>query len=272
MTPSLFSTVICLVTVIVAAQPQDDGSYYDRCRPFLCGGIRFSFPFSDSATFGTGSLDCGLPRFEISCDPAGLPVLDLPGTPYHVRALYPDPEERIITVVNTQLIEELNASLCYALQNLTVPSSGVKIANLSLPQGHFNLTFFKCASGIVLPPELADATVVNSSCEDSELYLWMNRSSYNQSSDSDHSYAGKTPDRCKLVEVPVSDVLGILSSGFEKRSNVERWRFVLDLMREGFPLTWSAIPDCDSCQERGGRCGFDDLGKVVCLCDVGGCK
>ncbi|KAF8040264.1 hypothetical protein BT93_B2491 [Corymbia citriodora subsp. variegata] len=263
--------IIFLVPIFGAAQSQDHTSYYDRCRPFTCGGISFPFPFSEAATFGTGRFDCGLPRFQVSCDPSGRPVLDLPGTPYQVRALYPNSQELAVTVVNDQLIKDLTAGSCESLQNLTIPSSGFDIDNLSLPpQWGFNLTFFECASGIALPRELADATVVNSSCGDAELYLWMNPSS-DPSVGPDYSYGRATPDGCRLVEVPVSDVLGLRSGGFRNKSNGERWSFVLDLMSEGFPLVWSAIPDCDGCQLRGGRCGFDaSLGKIVCFCGGGG--
>lgn len=271
MSPTLLFTLIFLVSIFVTARPQDDASYYDRCRPFVCGDINFSFPFSGFDTFGTGGLDCGLPRFQVSCDASGHPVLDLPGTPYQVLALHPDSEERIITVVNAQLIKDLKAGSCDSLQNLTVPSSGVKNANLTLPpQWSLNLTFFECDSGTALPRELANSTVENASCRDAELYLWMN-TSIHPSSPSNYSYGGGTPDGCRLVEVPVSDLLGIRSSEFTNKSNNEKWSFVLELMSEGFPLVWSAIPDCDSCELRGGRCGFDaDVGKVVCFCG-GGC-
>ncbi|XP_010046587.2 rust resistance kinase Lr10 [Eucalyptus grandis] len=267
MRPPLFSALtIFLVPIFGTAQSREYPSYHDPCQPFTCGGINFPFPFSDAATFGTGRFDCGLPRFQVSCDAAGRPVLDLPGTPYQVRTLYLDRQDLAVTVVNAQLIKDLAAGSCESLTNLTVPSSGVKIDNLSLPpQWRFNLTFFKCAAGIALPRELTDSTLVNASCGDAELYLWMNRSS-DQSIGSDNSYGGETPDGCRLVEVPVSDVLGLRSSGFMNKSNGERWRFVLDLMGKGFRLVWSAIPECDRCQLRGGRCGFDaSLGKVICF-------
>ncbi|KAF8040263.1 hypothetical protein BT93_B2490 [Corymbia citriodora subsp. variegata] len=274
MSPMLFPPLTFLLTIIVAAQPQDNASDYDRCRPFTCGGITFPFPFSDADTFGTGRFDCGLPRFQVSCDPSGRPVLDLAGTPYQVRALYPNPHELAVTVVNNQLIKDLTAKSCESLQNVTVPSSGVKIGSLSLPPlWRFNLTFFECASSVALPRELADWTVVNASCKDKRLYLWMNQSGSSEpSAGPDHSYRVETPVECRLVEVPVSDVLNLYSDGFMNKSNDERWSFVLNLMSQGFPLVWSAMPDCDGCQLGGGRCGFDaGFGKVVCFC-AGACK
>ncbi|KAI6686163.1 hypothetical protein NL676_032076 [Syzygium grande] len=248
MSPTLLCTLIFLITIFVTARPQDDASYNDRCRPFACGGITFPFPFSDATTFGTGRYDCGLPRFQVSCDPSGRPVLDLPGTPYRVLALHPDSEERIITVVNDQLVKDLTAGSCESLQNLTVPSSGVEIDNLGLPPlWRVNLTFFECASGTALPRELANSMVVNASCGDAELYLW--NTSINPSAPSNYS-----------------------SLEFANKSNNERWSFVLELMSKGFPLVWSAIPDCDDCELRGGRCGFDaGAGNVVCFCGGGGC-
>ncbi|KAL3751352.1 hypothetical protein ACJRO7_012211 [Eucalyptus globulus] len=271
MSSMLFHALTFLLTIIVTAQPQDDASDYDRCRPFTCGGIDFSFPFSDFASFGTGPFDCGLPSFQVSCDASGRPVLAIRGTLYRVLALYPDSEELAITVVNNQLIKDLSANSCESLHNLTIPSSGVQIDSLGLPpRWRFNLTFFECDSGIALPREIADAMVVNVSCGEERLYVWWNQSR-NQSIRSDYSYGGETPYGCKFVEVPVSDVLNLNSSGFRDMSKEERWSFVLDVMREGFPLAWSAIPDCENCRRRGGRCGFEaGSRKVVCFCS--GCK
>lgn len=129
----LLCALIFLIAIFVSAQPQDDAWYYDRCRPFTCGVINFSFPFSDSATFGTAGLNCGLSRFQVSCNPSHRPVLYLSGTTYEVRDLYPNSEERAVTVVNAQLVKDLTAGSCESLRNLTVPSSGVKIDDLSLP-------------------------------------------------------------------------------------------------------------------------------------------
>ncbi|KAF7847214.1 hypothetical protein BT93_L3185 [Corymbia citriodora subsp. variegata] len=264
-----FPTLTFLLATIVAAQPQDDALYYDRCRPFTCGGINFSFPFSNFSTFGSGRLNCGLPRFQVNCDASDRP--NLIGTPYQVRALSLDPNESVVTVVNDLLIKELKAGLCDSLQNLTVPSSEAKNDNLTFPQWLVKLTFFKCGNGIAPPREIFNGTAVNTTCGDEQLYLWMNRSSH-PAVPSDYSYRGETPDACRLVEVPVSDVIRLRNYTFMNKSNDKRWSFVLDLMREGFPLVWSRIPECEDCKLGGGRCGVNaGLNEVVCLCD-GGCK
>ncbi|KAK3442730.1 hypothetical protein EUGRSUZ_B02996 [Eucalyptus grandis] len=267
----LFHALTFLLTIIVAAQPQEDALDGARCPPLTCGGINFSFPFpfSNFPSSGTNPVGCGLSRFQLSCDASGRPVLDLPGTPYRVLALYPNSKERAVTVVNDQLIKDLNDDSCESLQ--TIPSSGVQIDSLGLPpRWPFNLTFFECDSGIALPREIADAMVVNVSCGEERLYVWWNQSR-NQSIRSDYSYGGETPYGCKFVEVPVSDVLNLNSSGFRNMSNEERWSFVLGVMKEGFPLAWSAIPDCENCRRRGGRCGFEaGSRKVVCFCS--GCN
>ena len=92
--------------------------YYDLCKPFPCGNITFSFPFSPTSEFGLGPLDCGLPRYQIACDSG--PAIELSGRLYSVKQLSLSADFNSITVVDHQLITDLSSRSCESLRNLSI--------------------------------------------------------------------------------------------------------------------------------------------------------
>ena len=112
-------------------------SIFMSCSPFTCGNISFPFPFSSSLSFGLGPQDCGLPGYQIACDdyvkPSSLSVagIVLSGRLYQIKNLYLS--ERLITVVDTDLIKDLMAGSCISFHNFTVISSSSYVLPLSLP-------------------------------------------------------------------------------------------------------------------------------------------
>lgn len=145
----------------------DDSHYYGLCAPFQCGGINFTFPFSNTTIFGTGPRDCGLPRFQIICNVASNePSIELAGRLYRVKYFFPDPSERAITLVDTDLVNYLTSGSCKSLHNLTIDMMSSPIANLSLPSWNLNdfaFNFFVCPKGLSLSQEFLDA-VTNRYC------------------------------------------------------------------------------------------------------------
>ncbi|XP_031386974.1 LEAF RUST 10 DISEASE-RESISTANCE LOCUS RECEPTOR-LIKE PROTEIN KINASE-like 2.1 isoform X2 [Punica granatum] len=256
----VFLTFLGLIGSSSGAASPSPSYYYNLCAPFLCGGINFTFPFSDSTAFGSSPIDCGLPKYQISCDTNSGPSLEVStGRFYRLKTFFPDPDDRVITVTDTQLISDLRAGSCESLQNLTI-----RVANLSLPQGNVNLTFFRCSNESSPPPDFLDKVVVNKSCrEGGEVYLMVNITRLGQS-------VVAAPEGCKLVGLPVSvnyTVRQLLNTSSTNTSS-EQWEQLLTVLSNGFQLVWSQQEECQICVSKGGRCGYE-LGKVVCLCEDG---
>lgn len=103
--------------------------------------------------------------------------------------------------------------------------------------------------------------MINRSCAegDDDLYL-TNSTDFNKVGQT----GVETPEGCRRVKVPVSDAIS--STSLWNESEREPWDLVLRLLGDGFPLTWSDIPTCTNCQNKGGRCGYDNSVSVKTVC------
>ncbi|KAL5763529.1 hypothetical protein ACOSP7_019793 [Xanthoceras sorbifolium] len=257
-------TTTIILTITSLSRSRNDTSYED-CAPFNCGNLtKFSFPFSPPLTSGR----CGLPGYQIICDdPSSGPKLLFSGRLFRVRDFFPS--ERVITVVDTQLIQELSSNSCNSMYNLSISSAtsnhdaGSTAPPLTLPRGS-NLTFYKCPSVVNLSKELPVKIEVNVSCAgggDQLYYLWrLNGSQFDPPNSFNPVLTSSS--ECVQVQVPVSSAKYVLINDSMKLE---------DVLREGFPLTWPRLEDCERCQNRSGRCGYDpSLKKITCFCK-GGC-
>ena len=86
---------------------------------------------------------------------------------------------------------------------------------------------------------------------------------------------------CGLVSLPVSRAsltkYGLLNSSDGEDRTVLKANMELEellrVFRDGFSLEWPNFGECEGCENRGGRCGYDSvLGKVDCFCDGGQCQ
>lgn len=266
LTKTLASRILLPLTIMslmvssfpALVQTQHNTSDYGLCSPFKCGNISFSFPFSSSLTFGSGPIDCGLPGYQITCDDrSSTPRLLLSSRFYEVRSLHPDPRERFVTVVDIELIKDLKAGSCISLSNLT--NSTAKIPLPSLPSWAMNLSLFECPHEVALSQDFIGKEIRNYSCnEGTALYLRQNGSQFGPPTLSPIP----TPDGCKLITVPVSSA----RSGFLNTSRGNGSIELVDVLTDGFPLTWPIFEQCDNCKAVGLRCGFDgSLERIVCL-------
>ncbi|XP_059655487.1 LEAF RUST 10 DISEASE-RESISTANCE LOCUS RECEPTOR-LIKE PROTEIN KINASE-like 2.1 [Cornus florida] len=264
--PTILFLSLLLTTLLHLTHSQNlnYSEYYDLCEPFQCGNITFNFPFSSLATFGSRPYDCGLPGFQISCDPtSSLAGLALPGRSYRVLDIYTS--ENLITVVDQQLIDDLHSGSCGSLGNLSLSTPTDSLSPLALPTWGNNFTFFKCPIEVetIMPQQI----VGNYSCSTDEgdyrVYLWDARVNATQS-----------PSGCKSVMVPVSDAslsrYGFLNGTSRNRS----MKLVLGVLDDGFALNWTTPSDCERCQKNGGgRCGYGSgatgINNIVCFCKAG---
>ncbi|KAJ8769253.1 hypothetical protein K2173_001843 [Erythroxylum novogranatense] len=249
---------LMFTTFLVTGESQDSHSHsdYDLCSPFKCGNITFSFPFSSWTSSLSGPLLCGLPGYQVICDnssalPAGI---IFSGRLYQVKNFYPPtPSEPSTTlvVVDTQLLRDLSARSCNYLRNFTISTTDFTSPNL--PLGLSNLTLFKCPTKADFS-SLANKVVRNYSCDDgTKIYLWLSGGQF------DPPGTISTPTGCNLIMVPVS------SAGDRFRFNNSSVELV-DVLSDGFPLSWPEFRECSSCDATGGRCGYDaSLKRIVCF-------
>ncbi|GMI74020.1 hypothetical protein like AT5G38250 [Hibiscus trionum] len=263
--------IFCLHLRLIQSQTKN-------CTPFRCGPITFPFPFSDQSTFGQATVDCGFPGYQITCadpDSAPLPKLMLSSQLYQVKNIFLSASDEgsgnLITLVNDDLIRDLNGGSCQSLRNLTIPASAFPFNHsLGLPPWTTNLTFFKCPSRLAPPRDFLDRTAFNHTCDDGQrrFFLWRN-DSRSQRGEIVRSFDNFTAPRdCDLVMVPVSsaDVNAIVVGD----GDIELSQLT-EALAAGFPLQWNSSEDCDNCNRRNEQCGFVDGATVVCLCD-GGCS
>ncbi|KAK2635210.1 hypothetical protein Ddye_030002 [Dipteronia dyeriana] len=261
-TPSSISKLTMIIISVMSFTTCQADTSYDDCAPLKCGNVTFSFPFSSPLTTGR----CGLPGYQITCDdPSSGPKLLFSGRLFRVRAFFPT--DRVITIVDTQLIQELTSNSCNSMYNLsniiysTSSNDNYNSAPLTLPEGSVNLTFYKCPSIVNFSKEIVDKIVVNISCDDGggdgdQLYLWRNGS---QLEPQNWSNPMLTSSGCDSVVVPVSSVRYVFTNDTSLKLN--------DALRDGFPLTWPNFDECGRCQNRSGRCGYDpSFKKIICFC------
>ncbi|GLT43493.1 hypothetical protein SLA2020_174360 [Shorea laevis] len=253
---------IIFITFPILVQSQNDTFNHDLCSPFRCGNNSFTFPFFNSTS------RCGLPGYQIICDDVSrVPKIILSGTLYHVKNLFSDPRDRLLTVVNDDLVRDLNKSgSCQSLSNLTI--SAFYKNSIGLPLGgNASLTFFKCSNKEAsLPRDFLDKVVLNYSCDEGTgVYLWRNGTREHPLKPS----PSVTPSGCTLVTVPVSSMDQVFFDTSTGKAAL------IEVLRDGFSLQWSSFAECDSCinstVDRGGRCEYVDETGIVCYCE-GGCK
>lgn len=288
---SMAATIIIITFTATVTVSQDDSSDdFDQCKPFSCRGLNvsFSFPFSPSDGFASRPLGCGLPGYQIACDPSsGAAVLQLGGRLYRVKYVMPAQQpgdENLITVVDDLMVGDLGSGSCGSLQDLSIPApSTAAVEPLNLPFFGFNLTLFKCSAAAAGLGD--DVYLASFNCSDDDSVLYLSRKASRVSSPAPEA----APGGCGLVSVPVSSAslslymlvngsVGdepVLSDGLGlmgKDKSEERRRSVLvQVLGEGFPLQWGTSSACDNCRKSGGRCGYDfGSTNVVCLCR-GGC-
>ncbi|CAL5399711.1 unnamed protein product [Camellia sinensis] len=271
-TQSRSSLFIITSTTTTQSQTQQQKSYFDLCAPFNCGDITFSFPFSPSSTFGTAQFNCGLPRFQIPCDPSSsIPSIELSGRLYQVKQLFSS--DRLVTIVDNQLINEIRLGSCTSLQNLTISITDGTVGNavLGLPVGGVNLTIFKCPNGNSLPSGFLDQVVGNYNCsEGNRVYIWDGTRTQVRPG---LGPVVETPVGCENVSLPLSGASLQRLRSNRSGADADGARTLLaDVLSYGFQLEWPNITDCQTCELTGGRCGYDVSSKsIVCFCQ-GGCS
>lgn len=250
------------LTIHTQSQTQDSDSDYNACRPFVCGNINFTFPFASSETFGSGEFDCGLPRFKIFCAAAAanassssIPRLELSSRLYRVKSLYSS--QRLVTVVDDELINDLTLSSCKSLRNLTIPAANDTAgAGLSLVSFGANLTVLECPDGLSLSSR--DGVFGNYSCrEGSKLYF------RDQVQGVSPVVPVEVPSGCKYVNLPVLAV----SQNRKAFLDTPNVTILTNWLEDGFPLQWPDFEECAECNKTGGRCGYDGTSRgIVCFC------
>uniref|UniRef100_A0A2P2KA51 non-specific serine/threonine protein kinase n=4 Tax=Rhizophora mucronata TaxID=61149 RepID=A0A2P2KA51_RHIMU len=254
---------LVIFTFPALAQAQSNISDYDRCSPFTCGNLNFSFPFlSWNSSVEALPRSCGLPGYLILCDissqsPAELIFFD---RSYQVRNIYPPPPPPSppsgpsVVLVDTQLIRELTLGSCPSLRNFTLNHPTNSIGSPSL-LALYNLSLIECPSGLPLSRDFLDKVVWNYSCNNSPKELYVLRS---ENVSAPHVPIS-TPNGCNLAIVPVSSAL----SRSRFRNGINELMGVLNV---GFPLTLPAFKECSSCKVTGGRCGYDaGQSRIVCF-------
>lgn len=194
--PFCLSIVFILQSTLTElSQSRDDSSEYDRCAPFVCGNITFTFPFSNTSTFGSGARHCGLPGYRIFCDESSAigPRIEIADRLYQVKSIFSS--ENLIIVVDRELIDQLYDGSCDSLRNLSFPYSDTP--PITLPVGVTNLSFFKCNLGSDLTGDFL-ARVTNYSCS-MENHFNIFIGNHNQ-----RPSIVDPPSGCSLVSVPVS--------------------------------------------------------------------
>ncbi|KAI4312731.1 hypothetical protein MLD38_037529 [Melastoma candidum] len=261
---------------MVTVHHSQDGGFFDVCAPFVCGGINFSFPFSNLSMTGL-PLICGIQGYQITCDPSDVPHLMVGRSLYRVESL--NPFQRIITLVNTQLIEDLSSGSCDYLQESLVlpplsPASGIGY-NLSRPGWSIELSFYFCNPNGArdLPRDFLNSQVINYACSVDcceKRMVYLDRNTIQTSRERELGYGNSTPNQvfeCQLVNVPGSDNLGLADSLLQINGTDQRRSNLRDgLNNRGFSLTWPSIPECDICQQMNGRCGYDiTIDSITCF-------
>ncbi|KAH7840538.1 hypothetical protein Vadar_018278 [Vaccinium darrowii] len=264
-TLSSFLLLITTTTLTIHSQSktQDSDSDYNDCKPFVCGNLTFPFPFSSSETFGSSRFGCGLPRFKIACDASSVPRLELSGLLYQVKSLFLS--DRLITVVNDQLINDLASSSCKSISNLTIPiGNDTAGAGLALPSFAANLTVFKCPNGLSLSSESLEGVFGNYSCREEGVVVYFRDQIQRES----RLVPVKVPIKCKYVTVPISAAgRPLLFKNTTDTTSEHNITVLEDWLRDGFPLQWPDFKECTGCQNTSGRCGYDGSSRgIVCLC------
>ncbi|XP_061368212.1 LEAF RUST 10 DISEASE-RESISTANCE LOCUS RECEPTOR-LIKE PROTEIN KINASE-like 1.2 [Gastrolobium bilobum] len=197
---------------------------FEACKPQTCGnGQNISYPFYIK---GKQEPFCGYPKFELTCDHNGFPILNTSRTQYIVDEICYDSQSLRVSI---PAFSKPNTTECVApLHNFSQYSRRFSVASMQkevlLFQGCDSRSILQGMKDIMIMcyGENKTSSVVALYREDPKLSI---------------AY-----EKCKggVVSTRVEDDKG----GIE------------DALKRGFVLNWTAS-SCDECKSSGGRCGFD---------------
>ncbi|KAK9105795.1 hypothetical protein Scep_022639 [Stephania cephalantha] len=201
-----------------------------------------------------------------------------------VKVLYPsanDQENNTIIVSDKRLINDLREARCDSLQDFSSnllslssnqPPPPPNIAPLQLPPWKVSLIFYSCPVGLSLSQEFLNGILYNYTCYGNVTRLYLSNTTADARKRSDGGLDGyayvpvEPPSVCDMVRVPVTQA-SLSEHDLLNRSRRDPG-LLWSVLGDGFPLQWPRIRDCDGCESRGGRCGFNaSLGSNVCFHD-----
>ena len=202
--------------------------FYEACVPKTCGNQSIRFPFR---IHGEQEPYCGYPGYELTCQ-NDHPVLHIPDNNYMVHKIFYHNQSLRISVSDP-------SNVCFP-----------PIRNLSLAEGKFEIVskvtnLFLLSNCSELPREFLkyriDCGSENGSLSD--LAVFENDGIL------DHALESCKKRVLAPVELYGNDGIGDY----------------LDVLRRGFVLKWKAL-NCSTCEESGGRCGFESTLHFKCYC------
>lgn len=225
-----FSSIINLFIVtffLLAKKASCTDPQFLACNPERCGdGQSISFPFHIQ---GVQPDYCGYPGFNISCNDKGKPVFNLSNSEYIIHEIH----------YQNQSLRVSNAAV-----SGKSPSCTPQIQNISLDDGRFHRS--SNSKGLFLLYN-CNSTLLSNKSELSNYKVdcpGENETVWTLAMLEDDPLLGSTLDKCGTrVLAPV-----------DRGENVGTESMLL--LEEGFVLNWTAS-NCSTCQESGGKCGFD---------------
>ncbi|CAL2232358.1 unnamed protein product [Prunus armeniaca] len=223
--------------------------YYQNCSvPVSCGRQNISYPFYIP---GRQESFCGYPGFQLSCHGDGedaYPLLRLSGNNYTIHNI--DYQNKSLLVSNSLLSGYLSSTACNdnisSLHNITFPNDQYKLAS---NQADFFL-LYNCNSSVV------------------ESFPKYKVGCFDQGTN-------KTRSNTSVLALPRDEYpkFGSHKCGGEvvvahagRGGENGEVGLIQEVLSRGFELNWFAS-DCSSCQNSGGRCGFNyTTYHFRCLC------
>ncbi|KAJ7000252.1 hypothetical protein NC653_010894 [Populus alba x Populus x berolinensis] len=209
------------------------------CNPESCGdGQNINFPFYIQ---NKQEPSCGYPGFSLSCNDKGKPVLKLSNNEYIIHEIY----------YQNQSLRVSNAAL-FGKSTSCIP----QIQNMSLADDRFRLPSSRASLFLLYN---CNSTLL---ANDSELLNYKvdcfgeNGTFSTLAMLDDDPLLGPASDKCETGAVVPVDVYRGENVGSER----------MPLLERGFVLNWIAS-NCSSCEESGGKCGFDNATyHFKCFC------
>ncbi|KAL7090969.1 hypothetical protein ACP275_12G076100 [Erythranthe tilingii] len=245
---SLYLCVFC--NILLSKRSCGDAYYeYDTCVPGNCGsgGPNISFPFYIP---GRQESFCGYPGFALNCSENGSPVLRLPDqNEYVVEDIFYTNQS--LHVYNALVPRSVAGSSCLP-----------RIRNTTLPQSQFDYAsstsslrlFSNCTKP--LPEELLRYSI---SCDGSEDGKYWELALYERNDDRDRNLTN-------IIAMEICQENVVTPVGLWNTNSNNEMVNLAEVLRKGFLLNWIA-GNCRTCQESGGRCGFDDTSyHFRCYC------
>nr|XP_034890263.1 LEAF RUST 10 DISEASE-RESISTANCE LOCUS RECEPTOR-LIKE PROTEIN KINASE-like 1.2 [Populus alba] len=209
------------------------------CNPESCGdGQNINFPFYIQ---NKQEPSCGYPGFSLSCNNKGKPVLKLSNNEYIIHEIY----------YQNQSLRVSNAAI-FGKSTSCIP----QIQNMSLADDRFRLPSSRASLFLLYN---CNSTMLSN---DSELLNYKvdcfgeNGTFSTLAMLDDDPLLGPASDKCETGAVVPVDVYRGENVGSER----------MPLLERGFVLNWIAS-NCSSCEESGGKCGFDNATyHFKCFC------